>query len=201
MDAIRNASSLIPDFYNDLDASLRTAWAMLARGVTDRAGGFHTPVVASVDADGKPQARTMILRGVDAFAKTLTFHTDVRSAKIAQWQKSEFVCVVFYDHKEKIQVRVDGTVSLHRDDPLADELWHAARPTSQLAYAANTAPGTSIAAPLPAAVSLTPDARKNFCAAVIHVACWNGFISLRRRKFNRKSRAISAHAFRGTMAH
>ncbi len=161
--------SLIPDFYNDLDASLRTAWTMLAQGVTDRASGFNTPVVASADADGKPQARTMILRGVDAMAKTLTFHTDIRTPKITQWRQSEFVCVVFYDHKEKIQVRVEGTVYLHRDDLLADELWHAARPTSQLAYAAHSAPGTSIAAPLPATVSLTPDTRRNFCAVVIHV--------------------------------
>jgi pyridoxamine 5'-phosphate oxidase len=161
------ASTLMPDCYNDLGVSLRTAWAMLARSVVDRACGFHMPVVASVDADDKPQARTMILRQVNIAERTLTFHTDIRSPKIAQWHQRNDVCVLFYDHGEKIQLRISGTVSLHHDDAGADEAWLTSRASSQLTYGSHATPGSIIAAPSPAETQLSDDARKHFCMVVI----------------------------------
>ena len=49
----------LPGFYNDLDASLAHAWAMIGRGVADRRSAFHTPVVATVDGGASFDAQVI----------------------------------------------------------------------------------------------------------------------------------------------
>ena len=65
---------------NTLDAVLADIWMRLVRGGADRRSAFHTPVVASVDADGLPQQRVMVLRKCIEAEAVMRFHTDLRSA-------------------------------------------------------------------------------------------------------------------------
>jgi pyridoxamine 5'-phosphate oxidase len=157
-----------PAFYNDLAASLEMAWQLWGRSTVDRHSGFHTPVVTSVDADGNPQARTMILRAVDREARTMRFHTDVRSAKMNHWKFKPHVCVLGYDASKKIQLRVDGRVVLHITDAVADEAWKNSRPESRAAYGVKMSPGSVVDTPSGAP---QPDAggRENFAAVIAHV--------------------------------
>ena len=156
-----------PAFYNDLAASLEMAWQLWGRGTVDRHSGFHTPVVTSVDADGNPQARTMILRAVDREARTMRFHTDVRSAKINHWKAKPHVCILGYDASKKIQLRVDGRVVLHTTDAAAEKAWRSSRPESRAAYGVKIAPGVALDAPCDA----TPpdEGRENFAVALVHI--------------------------------
>ena len=73
--------------YDDLDGSCAHAWALLARGVKDRRSPFHTPGLATVSPEELPEIRTVVLRGCDPQTRNLRFHTDTRSAKIADMQK------------------------------------------------------------------------------------------------------------------
>jgi pyridoxamine 5'-phosphate oxidase len=157
-----------PAFYNDLDASLEMAWQLWGRGMVDRHSGFHTPVVTSVDKDGNPQARTMILRAVDRETRTMRFHTDVRSAKMLHWKFKPRVCILGYDASKKIQLRVHGRVDLHMTDVAADDAWKNSRPESHVAYSAKIAPGVALDAPSDAPQS-DESGRENFAAVIAHV--------------------------------
>ena len=70
-----------PGYYNSLDGSLVQAWALLTRGVADRRAPFHTPTIATVDAQGSPHVRTIVLRACDPASRLLRFHTDVRGER------------------------------------------------------------------------------------------------------------------------
>lgn len=157
-----------PAFYNDLAASLDMAWQLWGRGTVDRHSGFHTPVVTSVDADGNPQARTMILRAVDREARTMRFHTDVRSAKMSHWKFKPRVCVLGYDASKKIQLRVNGRVVLHTDDAVAEKAWRSSRPESRAAYGIKNVPGHVVNVPS-AAPQSNDEGRENFAVVMIEV--------------------------------
>lgn len=82
--------SLIPP---PADARLRTLaeihaelWRQLSLAAQDRGHAWRTPVLATADADGLPDARTLVLREVQAAARQLTVYTDARSAKVLQLQ-------------------------------------------------------------------------------------------------------------------
>jgi pyridoxamine 5'-phosphate oxidase len=158
----------LPAFYNDLAASLEMAWQLWGRGTVDRHSAFHAPAVTSVDAEGNPQARTMILRAVDRETRTMRFHTDVRSAKMLHWKSKPHVCILGYDASKKIQLRVNGRVDLHMTDAVADEAWKNSRPESLAAYGLEMSPGSVVETPS-GAPQFNDEGRENFAVALVHV--------------------------------
>jgi pyridoxamine 5'-phosphate oxidase len=67
--------------------------------------------LATVDADGRPAARMVICRGVDAKAGWLVFYTDRGSAKGHALAANPRASVVFHWDVFERQIRVDGPVS------------------------------------------------------------------------------------------
>lgn len=132
----------LPPWHDDLAASLAHAWAMLVRGAADRRHAFHTPSVATIGEDGGPCVRTVVLRGVEPAARTLRFHTDARSGKARELAADPRIAVHAYDAGAKLQLRLAGEASLHRDDAVADAAWAATRPFSRACYRVASAPGT-----------------------------------------------------------
>jgi pyridoxamine 5'-phosphate oxidase len=135
-----------PSFYDDLDGTLAEAWRLIARGVADRRSAFHHPVVATLGLDGTPRARTVILRGCDAAGRVLRFHTDQRSEKVREIAACPDVALHFYDPGAKIQLRLAGRATAHRDDAVADTAWAGSRVFSRQCYGIAPGPGTPIAA-------------------------------------------------------
>lgn len=138
-----------PAFYNDLDASLAEAWRLIADGVGNRTAPFHTPTVATVDSDGAPRLRTVVLRKADPDQRWLQFHTDRRSHKLAEIAAEPRVAVHLYDPDAKIQLRARGTAAVHGDgpDPVADRAWAATRSFSRACYRIDPGPGTPLDRP------------------------------------------------------
>lgn len=136
----------LPDFYNDLDLSLRAAWSLLGRGAQDRKAPAHTPVLATM-GDGQPQVRTVVLRDCDRGARRLRFHTDQRSHKVAEIEADPVGAVHVYDPKQKIQLRIDCRLSIHIDDDLAREAWATTREFSRICYQVMQAPGAMVSDP------------------------------------------------------
>jgi pyridoxine/pyridoxamine 5'-phosphate oxidase len=132
-----------PDHHNDLAATLKFAWQMVWRGVQDRRSAFHTPVLATHSADG-PQARVLVLRAVDVAARTLTFHTDTRSAKLPELATDNRAALTFYDAARKVQLRFNGVASVHANDALSRQRWAAARPSSLRCYLGAQPGATSV---------------------------------------------------------
>ena len=139
------AEEPFPDHHNDLAATLKFARQMVGRGVQDRRSAFHTPVLATHSTEG-PQARVLVLRAADVAARTLTFHTDTRSAKLPELALDNRAAVTFYDAARKVQLRLSGLVSVHANDALSRQRWAAARPSSLRCYL-GAQPGVASAEP------------------------------------------------------
>jgi pyridoxamine 5'-phosphate oxidase len=105
---------------------------------------------------------------VDREARTMRFHTDVRSAKMLHWKFKPRVCVLGYDASKKIQLRVNGRVVLHTGDAVADDAWKNSRPESRAAYGVKIVPGGAVDAPGDAPQS-DQGGRENFAAVIAHV--------------------------------
>ena len=86
-------------------------WAELEGAVRDRGHGWRLPVLATLASDGAPDARTVVLREVDAGAGRLTFFTDARSPKTAQLAADARVTLVFWCPRLGWQLRVAATVA------------------------------------------------------------------------------------------
>lgn len=135
-------------------------WSRLAAELTVAASSarhpLHLVTVATLGADGGPQARTVVLRGFDAERRVLWFHTDSRSPKAAAIARDGRVALHWYDAAARLQIRISAAAVLHHADSVARAAWEAAQPMSRACYASPTAPGTRLtafptAAPAPAA--------------------------------------------------
>ncbi len=163
-----------PSFYDDLGGTLAEAWRLISRGVADRRSPFHHPAVATTGPDGAPRIRTVILRGCEPGTRTIRFHTDRRSAKIAEIGAEGRVAIHFYDPGAKIQLRVSGRAAVHANGPVADAAWAGSRVFSRQCYGIAPGPGEPIAEGGAFALpDVTEDAtaagRANFSAVVVAI--------------------------------
>ena len=134
-------------FYDDLDGSLVEAWRLLEEGVTDRHSPCHTPSLGTLDAEGLPTVRTVVLRAVEQEARLLRFHTDLRSHKVAEITVQSRVALHAYHAGRKIQLRLTGQARVHHGDEAARDAWQASRSFSRLCYGVEPGPGAAIEAP------------------------------------------------------
>ena len=156
--------------YNDLSLIPEEAWRLLADGATNRRAAAHTPVFASIGKDGRPNARVVVLRGRDPKTRILRVHTDQRSDKVRELEASAHAQMVVYDPAAKIQLRLNGDVSLHRNDEVRDQAWAGSGRSSRECYQVTLAPGTEIADPTEAVFDAgqTDDGANHFM--VIHLS-------------------------------
>jgi pyridoxamine 5'-phosphate oxidase len=92
-----------------------------------RDAGVRQPeamTVATVTGDGRPAARTVLLRGLDE--RGFVFYTNLESAKARELTHLPYASLVFHWREVERQVRVAGPVSLVARDE-ATAYW-AARP-------------------------------------------------------------------------
>src|SRR5436305_12173222 len=80
--------------------------------------------LATVDAEGAPDARMVLLKDFDA--KGFRFHTNYASPKAEQLDGSGLAALVFYWREFDRQVRVRGTVE--RLSPVESNRYFATRP-------------------------------------------------------------------------
>jgi len=80
--------------------------------------------VATVDEDGAPSARIVLLRGLDD--RGLVFYTSYFSRKGRELEKNPHIAAVLYWAPLHRQVRVEGTVSLLSEDE--SDAYFATRP-------------------------------------------------------------------------
>lgn len=168
-------AELTPHFYDDLEATLQEAWRLLRRGAHDRRSPFHAPAFATQRGDGYPALRTVVLRAVDETQYKIRFHTDARSAKFREISANPRVAMHFYDAPKKVQLRIGGRATLHRDDELANAAWRATRPFSRACYRVAAMPGAIVGDPKALSCEDNtgePEAgRENFAAVSVSIDC------------------------------
>ena len=131
---------------DDLLGSLEHAWQMLVEGTKNRRLSFHLGTLATVDTDGHPRVRTVVLRDCDREQRWLRFNTDQRSPKMKQLDLNPRAEMLFYDEDKKIQLRLQV-----RLEPMAaadtDQIWDMTPWYSRECYQVTRAPSSPVSSP------------------------------------------------------
>ena len=116
--------------------------SMLKKGVKDRKHGFHCPTFSNISKNKNINSRVVVLRKFDSINLRLNFHTDYRSKKILEIKKNSNSFFVFYDYKEKIQLRIKTISSIHHKDDIALHAWKKTKLPSRKCYLSTKAPSS-----------------------------------------------------------
>ncbi len=127
----------------DIEAQI---WELLVQSSNSANTPFHEGVIATVNGN-IPEQRTVILRNIDVFTKTLSFNTDIRSMKIEQLQVNNSVSWLFYDKILKVQLRMYAKAVVHRNNAVAKLAWEKSRLSSRMCYTTIQKPGSFIDTP------------------------------------------------------
>jgi pyridoxamine 5'-phosphate oxidase len=128
----------------DLSQLYAEVWLRLSRGVHDRHAPARHPTLATVTPDGRPQARTVVLRAADKLAGTLDIHTDLRSAKVGDLRATPFAALHVWDASAHLQMRLEARVTILTGQDVA-AIWADVPAASRLSYGSIPAPGQPIA--------------------------------------------------------
>lgn len=128
---------------DSLDTLQTKVWAELRKGAVQKKHPFHNVVFSSIN-DNAPASRWVVLRKVTEDHRFLIF-TDDRSEKVAQLQANPNASLLFYHNRQGVQVRVNGTISLHHNDELTATYWPGVKGSPGVkSYQTTAAPGTAI---------------------------------------------------------
>lgn len=93
-----------------------------------------------------PEIRYVVLRAVDASGH-FYFFTDYRTKKIDHIQMNPEVALLFYDPGKGVQIRIQGTALIHRNNARAVNFWETVKGEARKAYNPLLRPGTPISGP------------------------------------------------------
>jgi len=134
------------DRYTDLGVVLDRVWRRLVQAAEDPGHPFRT-LTFGTSQNNQPHLRTVVLRKTDRGTRSLAFHTDRRSQKVADLQAQSRIAWRGWDSETREQVRLRGTGTVHTDDAVADTMWKEQQPRSLAVYPKPLAPGTPIEGP------------------------------------------------------
>ena len=130
-----------PAYYENFKEIKKKIWSMLNNGVTDRSSQFRLPIFicgGQNDFDG----RIVVIRKSDETNNLLQFHSDIRSDKIEKLKNNKNAVMLFYDKKEKIQLRVKVECTVHHNNETTKESWSKTGHISRKCYLVDDGPGT-----------------------------------------------------------
>ena len=131
---MNDRSSLsIPDNYDQISETLRTAELILDDAVENAKTLFHTLVLSSHDED-KIVSRVVVLREFNSKERYLRFHTDARAPKIKHFKKNSNASLLGYDPSLKIQLKLQGNVDVHFNDDVTKSSWNESTTRSKKCY-------------------------------------------------------------------
>ena len=127
-----------------LDLALENALNKLKRAVKKRNDDLHLLNVVTVDDQNKPNTRNVVLRDFSYDNLTIRFHTDKRSSKIRDIRNNKSICLIGYDKKAKLQIRIDADAYSINDKEILEDIWKKMYPMSRECYRVSKSPGEKI---------------------------------------------------------
>jgi pyridoxamine 5'-phosphate oxidase len=122
-------------------------WQQLERATHDKHHEWRAPVLATVNGDAA-DARTVILREVDAAQKQLLSFTDDRAGKVAQLLRHPRATMVMWSRAMSWQLRCRVLLSLEMTGLAATSRWARIKLTPAAQdYLARLPPGAALDAP------------------------------------------------------
>ena len=101
----------------------------------------------TVDDRNRPNTRNVVLRDFSIEDLTVRFHTDKRSSKIQDIKVNRDVCLIGYDKRAKLQIRIDAEANAVEDEKILMDIWHKMYPMSRECYRVSKSPGEEIGNP------------------------------------------------------
>ena len=145
-----------PAYYENLEEIQNKYWLMLNDAVANRSSPFRIPVFMSGHQD-EIDGRIVVLRKSDRANNLLQFHTDFRSPKVGILKKNNKALLLFYDKKEKIQLRVKVDCEINNQNPTTEESWKKTQHISRRCYLTDSPPGTNSDNPTSGMISKLED--------------------------------------------
>ena len=127
-----------------IEAVQAAVWRELEQAARSKDHAWRTSVLATADGD-RADARTVILREVDAPAQLLRLFTDARSAKAAQLQCQPGGLIVMWSAALSWQLRLRVMLTLHTDGLAVSSRWARVKLTPAAQdYLSPLAPGAAL---------------------------------------------------------
>ena len=123
----------LPIKYLKIEDTLISAEKILINAVDDAKSLFHTPVVSSIK-NNQITSRVMVLREFDLEGRKMRFHTDYRASKIHHYEENSSATVIGYDPEIKIQIKLQGNMSIHYNDETTKLAWDNSTSRSKKCY-------------------------------------------------------------------
>jgi len=110
---------------------------------------WRVAVLATVADDGKPDARSIVLREVEAGERQLVFYTDARSPKVQQIASTPEGTLIFWSPRLAWQLRMQVRLAVQESGLAVSSRWAKLQTHAGAAeYLAACAPGSPLDAPL-----------------------------------------------------
>ena len=123
----------LPDSYDDINQTLKISDMILTNAVENAKTLFHSPTVSSIDESGI-NSRVMVLREFNLKKRFMRFHTDYRAPKIKQYKKNNIASVLCYDPILKIQIKLQGTITVNYHNSITRSAWDGSTTRSKKCY-------------------------------------------------------------------
>jgi pyridoxamine 5'-phosphate oxidase len=125
-------------------------WAELALAAAERGRPWRTPVLATAGGEAGCDARTVVLREVDAPARELVFFTDARSPKVAQIARHPQAMVVAWSAPLGWQLRLAVRLEVETSGLAVSSRWARLKMTPAAHdYLSPLPPGSPLTLPAP----------------------------------------------------
>jgi len=144
-DIFENLSNIDQAEYSEI---LNNIFQMIDHGAIDRRSPIHTPIIASIDSDGYPNQRIMVLREFDAKSQILRFHTDARSPKIQEITNNNAMSILAYDPHKRIQLKLYGEGQIIKEGNAVIEAWIQTDVMGRRCYLCEPGSGTMVSQPM-----------------------------------------------------
>ena len=129
---------------DSLELALENALNKLKRAVKKRNDDLHLLNLVTVNNKNEPNTRNVVLRDFSIENLTVRFHTDKRSSKIEDIKDNKAICLIGYDKKAKLQIRMDADAYTIKDEKILMDIWKKMYPMSRECYRISKSPGDRI---------------------------------------------------------
>lgn len=142
------------EWYATRAGLLARVWDTLRAGVKEADHPARLPTFATLSPDHWPEARTVVLRGADQDAGTVSVQTDLTSAKMKSLRATPRAALHVWDAGQDLQIRLQAEVSWQSGDAVR-HIWESVPDLGRQSYGITPPPGTPIATAL--AYEKSPD--------------------------------------------
>jgi pyridoxamine 5'-phosphate oxidase len=150
MDLLTPLPPVRPPESHELQALERRIWEELQASAQQRGHPWRTAVLATCDASGLPDARTVILREVQPELRELKFYSDARSPKVAQLMAQPRATMVVWSPELSWQLRLSLECSVRSSGLEVLSRWAQLRLTPAAHdYLSPLPPGSQVESPEP----------------------------------------------------